>query len=257
LSRILICHDWAVVREGMITQLESEDDLTVVSTTDSGMSAVIEATSGSVDLIVTGLQVSGLAGLEILRRVREGHVPVRVIVVLNGPDPKILAELLRLSPDGLIVQECSSDEFRYTVRAVSEGRTILAGPVAEQLVDWFCSAGAYIATTPEHMDTAVESLTARELEILRMIASGLTTEEISHDLGIGSTTVRTHLYRLRFKLDVRDRAGLVGFAYRNGVVAAGVESGTGGGHSSASLTAQCGDPPRAVRFDALQVCPSE
>lgn len=219
MSRILICHDWAVVREGMRTQLESEEGLTVVSTTDSGMSAVIEATSGSVDVIVTGLQASGLAGLEVLRRVRERAVPVRVIVVLAGPDSDILKELLRLSPDGLIVQECSSEEFRYTVRAVSEGRTILAGPVAQQLVDWFCSSGApHLSKTPERTDTAVESLTARELEILRMVATGLTTDEISHNLCIGSTTVRTHLYRLRFKLGVRDRAGLVSFAYRSGIV---------------------------------------
>jgi DNA-binding NarL/FixJ family response regulator len=219
MTQVLISHDWTILREGMRTQLDGEPQVNVIETTDSGIAAMIGVRSGTVDVLVTGLDLRGLQGIEVLRRVRaeDGEHPVHVVVLLSAEQEGSLEEVLRLGADAVMVNQFSAEDLRYTVRSVALGRTVLIGSAASQLVDWFRSSVPVSPGESTELD-ALEALTAREHEILHLVAEGYSTDEVAQNLTIGVTTVRTHLHRLRGKLGVKDRAGLVSYAFRAGVV---------------------------------------
>jgi DNA-binding NarL/FixJ family response regulator len=221
-SRVLICHDWAILREGMRTQLDSEPQVETVDTTDSGIAAMIEVLAGSVDVLVTGLTLRGLPGAEVLRRVRaENALPsIRVVVLLTADEEDSTEDVLRLGADGIIVNQFTAEDLCYAVRSVALGQTVLIGSVASRLVDWFRTLSPPAVERDDAWEQMVGSLTARESEVLQMVAHGSSTEEVAAALTIGVTTVRTHLHRLRAKLGVKDRAGLVSYAFRAGMVTA-------------------------------------
>jgi len=116
-----------------------------------------------------------------------------------------------------MVNQFSAEDLRFTVRSAALGRTVLIGSVASRLVGWL--RDSVPARQGDNIEVeALAALTAREHEILHLVAEGLSTGEVARALTIGVTTVRTHLHRLRAKLGVKDRAGLVSYAFRAGVV---------------------------------------
>jgi Response regulator containing a CheY-like receiver domain and an HTH DNA-binding domain len=215
--RVLICDKLLVVRKGLRALLEPEPGVEVVDTTDSGPHAIALARRARPDVVVTGLELVGLSGADMIRQLTRqtpGPVP-RVIVYSMSDDDDAVSEVLHAGASGVLVKDADREELVYAIRAVAGGEAMLAPAVAQRLVEWFRRRD----TQPEAtLSEVVGTLTPREREVLLLLAQGMQPEDIAGKLFIGVTTVRTHIYRLRGKLDLKDRAQLVSFAYRAGLM---------------------------------------
>lgn len=217
--RILICHELPIVRDGLSTTLNAESDIEVVGATDSGIHAILLARTARPDVIVTGLTLYGISGLELIKRMGQERIspqPKVVVFAMNHSD-QMITDVLHAGADGLLVKEATADELSAAIRAAARGQIMLAPLVANRLVSWFRRQDSQ---PEERLRPALAALTPRERQVLLLIAQGKSTEEVAGELAIGVTTVRTHVYRLRCKLDVKDRAQMVSVAYRSGMMVA-------------------------------------
>jgi DNA-binding NarL/FixJ family response regulator len=217
--RILICHELPIVRDGLSTTLNAESDIEVVGATDSGIHAILLARTARPDVIVTGLTLYGISGLELIKRMGQERIspqPKVVVFAMNHSD-QMITDVLHAGADGLLVKEATADELSAAIRAAARGQIMLAPLVANRLVSWFRRQDSQ---PEEQLRPALAALTPRERQVLLLIAQGKSTEEVADELAIGVTTVRTHVYRLRCKLDVKDRAQMVSVAYRSGMMVA-------------------------------------
>lgn len=217
--RILICHELPIVRDGLSTTLNAESDIEVIGTTDSGIHAILLARTTKPDVIVTGLTLYGISGLELIKRMGQERIspqPKVVVFAMNHSD-QMITDVLHAGADGLLVKEATAGELSAAIRAAARGQIMLAPLVANRLVSWFRRQDSQ---PEEQLRPALAALTPRERQVLLMIAQGKSTEEVASELAIGVTTVRTHVYRLRCKLDVKDRAQMVSVAYRSGMMVA-------------------------------------
>jgi DNA-binding NarL/FixJ family response regulator len=206
--------------------LDAEPDITVVDTTDSGIHAIMLVRSCRPDVVLTGLNLNGLPALEMIRRLAlealDPH-PRFVVLAMTASDETV-DSILRTDVTGLLMGDSTSEELSSTVRAAAQGKTTLAPQIAQRLIEHF----RYRDTVPEdslpeeQLRSVLAELTPRERQVLLMVGRGLSAEEIANELVIGVATARTHLYRLRCKLDLRDRAQLVSFAYRAGLMQQGI-----------------------------------
>jgi DNA-binding NarL/FixJ family response regulator len=221
LLRVLICEELPIVRDGLRTMLEAEPDIEVVATTESRMEALLLTRSLRPDVILTGLEPTGIDTFELVRRVAaEPLDPQPQFVVLTLDDStRQIEQALRAGVNGLLLRDATRGELCTAVRVAARGQTALAPAIAALLVEWFRHRAD--ATHDPAVRQRVQQLTPREREVLVLLADGLTADEVADQLTIGVATARTHLYRLRTKLNLRDRAQLVSFAFRSGLAAVG------------------------------------
>jgi DNA-binding NarL/FixJ family response regulator len=163
-----------------------------------------------------------MLGSELIRRLvtNPDLIRPRIIAVAShredGPtDDDILSELLYIGADGLLARETDTQTLAGAIRAVGKGDAILTPKMTRRLLDWYRRHEAIVKN--RHQSSA-DNLTEREREVLMMTAKGRSTEEIAAELWISIATVRTHIYRLRNKLNLRDRAQLVSYAYQAGMM---------------------------------------
>jgi DNA-binding NarL/FixJ family response regulator len=215
--RVLVCNDLPIVLDGLRSLIEAEPDMLVIGTTDSGMEAIMMARTQRPDVVVTGLDLQGINGTEMIRRLlgEPGDAPHRVVALAMNDDDETFASLLHLGVNGVLVRGTTGQELSSAIRSAAKGQTTLAPQIATRLVDWYRRDNR---TPKEALRIPTGDITARERQVLMLLAQGLSTEEVAEQLSIGVTTVRTHLYRLRCKLDVRDRVQLVSLAYRAGLI---------------------------------------
>ncbi|MGW7276365.1 response regulator [Streptomyces sp. NPDC054864] len=214
--KVLICDQLPIIRDGIRTLLEAEDGIDILDTTDSGLHAMLLVRTHRPDVVLTGLTLNGISGLELVRRIsREDpeHAPRVVVIALDGGDDMV-AEALHAGVSGLLTRGATREELRAAVRAAAEGQTMLAPEITARLVDWFRRR----KDRPEPARDESVGLTPRERQVLLLVAAGHSTEAIAADLCISVTTVRTHLHNLRAKTEVKDRSQLVSYAYRAGLV---------------------------------------
>jgi DNA-binding NarL/FixJ family response regulator len=213
--RVLICDELPVIRDGMRTLLDAVPDIDVIDTTDNGMEAIVLVRTARPDVVVTDLDLRTISGLEMIRRLGKEDAPPNVVVLTGADGDKTVSDVLHAGASCLLGKDTSPQELVTAIRAAAEGRTMLAPDIAQRLVTWF-------REQPDTMESApcpeVTELTPREREVTQMVARGMSTEEVASELTIGVATVRTHLYRVRTKLGVRDRAQLVSLAYRTGLI---------------------------------------
>jgi len=217
--RIVVCDERPLVGSGVRTLLASEPDIEILAITDSGPQAVALARSKHPDVVVTGLRLRGLTGLDFILQLRgRSSEPEPPIVVYPISDLEgTLAEVIRAGVNGVLSEDASRTELVLAVHAVARGQAMLGNRVARRVLDWFRESGAPADGTLSPM---LARLTSQEREVLLLTAQGMSIEDIAARLYIGVATVRTHLYRLRSKLQLRDRAQLVSFAYRAGLMTA-------------------------------------
>ncbi|MFY1671017.1 response regulator [Plantactinospora sp. WMMB334] len=215
--RVLICDKLPVIRSGLRAWLEHEPDVEVVDTTGSGPHAIALARRTRPDVVVTGLELLGLNGADMIRQLTSpDHGPAPRVIVYSVSDvDDVVGEVLHAGASGVLVKDADREELAYAIRAVAAGEAMLAPVVARRLVNWFRRRDTHPEAT---LSAVVETLTPREREVLLLLAEGMQPDDIAGKLYIGVTTVRTHIYRLRGKLDLRDRAQLVSFAYRAGLM---------------------------------------
>jgi DNA-binding NarL/FixJ family response regulator len=215
--RVLICEQGLLVRDGLRTLLDAEDDIDVIETTDNGLHALTLAQTHHPDVVVTGLALSSMDGIELTRRLcHETLDPApRVIVFVTGDNNSVLADVVRAGATGVLTSDTSREELARTVRVVARGQAMLAPGVAQVLLQWLRGLEAQ---PEEQLQSVLATLTPREYQVLQLTARGLSAEELATKLSICVATVRTHIYRLRCKLQVQDRAQLVAFAFRAGLM---------------------------------------
>jgi DNA-binding NarL/FixJ family response regulator len=217
ISRILLCEEVPIVRDALRTLLDAQPDFDVVEVADNGINAIMLVRTLKPHVVVTGLRLTGLSGLEMISRLgREQLDPQPRFVVFTGSDNEAAVDsVLQAGVHGLLGQDATKDELCATVRAAAQGQILLAPPIAQVLVERLRSG----RPRPDMgLRSILGQLTAREHQVLLLIGRGMSAEEIASELVIGVTTVRTHLYRLRCKLHLRDRAQVVSFAYRAGLM---------------------------------------
>ena len=218
--RLLVCDQLAVVRHGLSALLVEDDNIESVAMADSGADALVLARRQRPDVIVIGFRLKDMSGLELVRQLNDKKIELqpRIIVLsildqLDNDDT--LQEILREGVSGLLAEDVTGKELRSAVRIAARGEIALNPQVADRLVRWFRTQVPEAA--PPRAGSDIDALTEREREVLCLLASGLSAEEAAAKLLIGTTTVRTHLYRLRTKLGLSDCAQLVAFAFQRGL----------------------------------------
>lgn len=219
--RVLICDQLPVIADGLRTLLDAMPEIDVIGTTDNGMEALVLVRTTRPDVVVTDLDLRTISGLDFIRRLDKEEDAPSVVVFTASPSDRTVSDVLHAGVRCLLGKTASPQELIAAIQAAAAGQTLLAPSIAERLVSWF-------RAQPEPQKPVVcpevAELTPREREVTRMVAIGMSTEEVASELIIGEATVRTHLYRVRTKLGVRDRAELVSLAYRAGLIHSGEQS---------------------------------
>jgi len=213
--RVLICDELPVIRDGVRTLLDAVPDIDVIDTTDNGMEAIILVRTARPDVVVTDLNLRTISGLEMIRRLGKEDPRPNTVVFTGSDADKTVSDVLHAGASCLLGKDASPQELVTAIRAAAAGRIMLAPDFAQRLVTWFREQPDILESAP---CPEVTELTPREREVTQMVARGMSTEEVARELIIGVATVRTHLYRVRTKLGVRDRAQLVSLAYRSGLI---------------------------------------
>lgn len=202
--RVLIVDDHAVVRRGLRTFLELQDDIDVVGEAADGQACVAAAAELSPDVILLDLLMPGLGGVDVLGRLRDAGSSARVLVVTSFTDPAVSVPAVRAGAAGVIFKDVEPRDLASAIRSVHAGHTLLQPDVA----------AALMAPDP----AAASPLTARERDVLAEIAQGRSNREIARALSLSEKTVKTHVSNLLMKLGVADRTQAALLAVRRGLV---------------------------------------
>jgi DNA-binding NarL/FixJ family response regulator len=211
--RVLIADDQALVRTGFRKILESEPDLEVVGEAGDGAEAIERVTVLRPDVVLMDIRMPHVDGLEATRRLA-GRT--RVLILTTFDIDEYVYEALRAGASGFLLKDAPADQLITGIRVVARGDSLLAPAVTRRLIEQFARR-----PLPSARPATVAELTARELEVLRLLARGLSNAEIAHELIIGDATVKTHVARLLQKLGLRDRVQAVVLAYESGLVQPG------------------------------------
>jgi NarL family two-component system response regulator LiaR len=207
--RVLIADDHAVVRRGLRTFLELQDDIEVVGDVADGEAALAAAAEHDPDVVLMDLLMPGVDGVEAIGLLRERQPHIRVLVLTSFLDDGKLFPAVRAGAAGYLLKDVEPAELVRAIRAASEGEALLHPAVAVRLMEEFSSGGR---------PAAEDTLTAREREVLDLIARGLPNKLIARDLGIAEKTVKTHVSSILGKLGLTDRTQAAVYAVRAGLV---------------------------------------
>ena len=214
--RVVLADDQRVVREGLELVLRMLPDVDVVGTAADGAEAVAVVEATRPDVVLMDLRMPDVDGVEATRRLRTGYPEVRVVVLTTYADDESVFAALKAGARGYLTKDAGSEEIARAIARVAAGEAMLDPTVQARLLDRFDAAAAF--EPPTVPAAGMEALTAREVEVLALIAGGLSNAEIAERLVVGESTVKTHINRIFAKTGVRDRAQLVAHAYRSGLV---------------------------------------
>jgi DNA-binding NarL/FixJ family response regulator len=217
--RVLIVDDQALVRAGFRMILEAEEEVEVVGEAADGAEAVAEARRLQPDVVLMDVRMPELDGIEATRRLLgNGGVEAKVVMLTTFDMDEYVYEALRVGASGFLLKDVPPEQLVEGIKAVASGDALLAPSVTRRVIEEFVRRPPNAARTPP---PGLEELTVRELEVLKLIARGLSNREIAKELFVGDTTVKTHVARILMKLRLRDRVQAVVFAYEFGVVQPG------------------------------------
>jgi two-component system response regulator NreC len=211
--RVLLADDHAIVREGVRRIVESEDDLEVVGEASDGREAVALTEELEPNIVLMDLTMPELGGLEATAILHDRFPDVRVLVLTMHESHDYFFQVLKAGASGYVLKGASGAELIAALRAVNRGDVYIQPPVAKRLV----------ADYLRHMDSAedkahYDGLTERERQILRLIAEGSTSQQIADSLVLSVNTVNTHRRHIMEKLNLHNRADLIRYAVRKGLV---------------------------------------
>ena len=219
---VLVVDDVELVRTGLRMILDAEPDLTVVGTASDGAEAVSEVRRLRPDVVLMDIRMPGVDGLAATRHIlgTGGMPPCKVIVLTTFDVDEHVYEALRAGASGFLLKDVPAAQLVHAIRVVAAGEALLAPSVTRRLIASFTGAPRQTAAAdpPPVRPPGVDELTARELEVLVLLADGLSNAEIAAKLFVGEATVKTHVARVLMKLGVRDRVQAVILAFRAGLV---------------------------------------
>jgi DNA-binding NarL/FixJ family response regulator len=219
--RVVIVDDQTAVREGLATMLDLLDDVTVVGTAAGGEQALAAVAEHHPDVVLMDLNMPGMDGVTATRRLAAEHPGTRVVVLTTYADDSSVLSALRAGALGYLTKEAGRLEIDRAIQAAAAGQAILDPDVQRRLVAAAAEptpAPAPGAGTQPRTAALPDGLTAREGEVLALIAGGLTNREIAAQLYVSEATVKTHINNLFAKAHLRDRAQAVRYAYEHDLV---------------------------------------
>ncbi|WP_009884504.1 response regulator [Brevibacterium aurantiacum] len=212
--RVLLVDDQSMVRTGFRTILESEDGITVVGEAENGQVAIDRALDLAPDVICMDVQMPVMDGLESTAEIVRRGAAGAVLILTTFDRDDFLFQALAAGASGFLLKTAEAEQLIDAVTALAGGDGLLSPEVTRRVIER--SVRSPESTTPAAPE--LELLTGRELEVLHLVAGGLSNSEIAGRLFVGEATVKTHVSNLLTKLDIRDRIHVVIFAYQNGVV---------------------------------------
>ena len=212
--RVGLVDDQALIRGGLRAILDAEDDIEVVGEASDGSGAVRLATARLADIVLMDVQMPGVDGIEATRRVVAARPECRVVVLTMFDLDEYVFAALRAGASGFLLKTTPPGELAEAVRTCHAGEMLFAPTVTRRLVE------TYVRHPPpsDGIPDRLQDLTAREIDVLRAIARGLSNAEIAAELYLGEATVKTHVTRILGKLGLRDRVQAVVLAYECGLV---------------------------------------
>ena len=217
--RVLIVDDQALVRTGFRMILEAEPDLEVVGEAADGQEALSQARALSPDVVLMDVRMPEIDGIEATRRLlSEQDATAKVVMLTTFDMDEYVYEALRAGASGFLLKDVPPEQLITGIRAVASGDALLAPSVTRRVIEEFVRRPPDSVRTPPGQ---LAELTARELEVLKAIARGLSNAEIAKELFVSETTVKTHVAHVLMKLCLRDRVQAVVLAYESGLVQPG------------------------------------
>ncbi len=198
--RVVLADDHAVVRKGIREFLEMNDGLAVMAEASDGIEAMSLIREHKPDVAVLDIQMPGQSGIEVTRAIRAERLPVGVLILTAFDDPPYVKAVLQAGANGYVLKTAEASEIVEAVRAVREGQSVLDRAVARKLMEQLAQP---------QIDTNVEPLTEREMEVLRLAARGHTNKAIGAELSISDRTVQGHLAKIYDKLNASSRTEAV------------------------------------------------
>ena len=218
---VLIADDQALVRAGFRMVLEAEDDITVVGEAANGEQAVHGTRRLRPDVVLMDIRMPELDGIAATRQIAraEAEPTARVLILTTFDLDEYVYDALGAGASGFLLKDSPPEQLVTAIRVVAGGEALLAPSVTSRLIEQFARTRAARRDPPPGLD----DLTPRELEVVKLVARGMSNAEIAAALVISDTTVKTHVARVLTKLGLRDRVQAVVVAYESGLVSPGHE----------------------------------
>jgi DNA-binding NarL/FixJ family response regulator len=210
--RVLIADDQSMVRAGFRMLLADEQDMEVVAEASNGLEAVAKAAQFDPTVILMDIRMPELDGLEATRRIIASNDTARILILTTFGLDEYVYEALSAGASGFVLKDDPAEQLIEAVRTVAAGDALLSPAILKRVINQFTRIPRHVL--PKELD----ELTAREQDILRLIAGGLSNAEIGAELYISETTVKTHVSHILQKLNLRDRVQIVVLAYQTGLV---------------------------------------
>jgi DNA-binding NarL/FixJ family response regulator len=218
--RVLIADDQPVVRDGLAMLLGLIDDIEIVATAADGIEAVERARSECPDIVLMDLRMPRLEGAEATRQILAALPDTCVLVLTTYADDDFLFPALQAGARGYLTKDATAEEIEHAIRALIAGQTHLDPAIQLRLVTAVLDQPPRASATepvPSTRPDLPDELTPREVEVLKLIAGGLSNAQIADKLVLSNATVKTHINRIFYKTGARDRAQAVRYAYQHGL----------------------------------------
>jgi DNA-binding NarL/FixJ family response regulator len=215
--RVLLVDDQALVRDGFRMILELDDEIDVVGEAEDGKAALAAVANLRPDLVLMDIRMPGLDGLETTRRLMLQHDPPKVLVLTTYDADEYVYDAMKAGASGFLLKDVRKGQLVRAVRTIAAGDSLLDSVITKRLIERFLGRNRL----PPDGEALIRQLSVREMEVLKLIATGLTNAEIAERLVLGESTVKTHVARILAKLDLRDRVQAVVLAYESGIVQPG------------------------------------
>jgi DNA-binding NarL/FixJ family response regulator len=217
---VVLADDQAVVRDGLQLLLSAGGEIRVLAAAADGVEAVRLVRQHRPDVALVDLRMPGLDGAEVTAALATEVPEVRVLILTTFADDDAILPALRAGAAGYLTKDASGEQLVAAIKDVAAGRTVLDPSVQRRLVELLRAgpeAPPAPAPVPDPAEPAVDGLTRREIDVVRLVAEGLSNQQIARRLVVSEATVKTHLNHVLSKLDVDGRPGLVAWAWRTGL----------------------------------------
>ncbi|HYS28171.1 MAG TPA: response regulator transcription factor [Candidatus Limnocylindria bacterium] len=209
-ARVLIADDQTLFRSGLARLLEEDPRVQIVGQAVDGLDAVKQAGTLKPDVVLMDLKMPNLDGVEATRKIVNEHPEIRVLVLTTFDADSYVLHALRAGASGYVLKDSQAPAIVSSILAVTAGERVMASAVANRVVDMLTGT-----TTPKEF---YDGLTAREVEILKLLATGQANKQIAYHLRISEKTVRNHVSNMYAKLQIYDRSQAVLYAVRKGLI---------------------------------------
>ncbi|MFA5399897.1 MAG: response regulator transcription factor [Dehalococcoidia bacterium] len=209
--KILVVDDHEVVRDGIVGNLVRQPDFAIVGQASNGLEAVQRAVELSPDIVLMDLRMPELDGVEAMIRIKQDHPEIKFIVFTTYSDDEYLFAAIKAGAKGYLLKDAPRDELFKAIRAVSQGESLIQPVFTTKVLD-------KLASELSRKSTGVDALSDREIEVLDLMAKGVSNKDIADQLSITQSTVKTHVTSIFQKLNVTTRTEAVTTALKRGII---------------------------------------